>query len=229
VVTGGALGDNLSNKGRAYLDQAFKQRGIQVIDQARVLEVREGEVLTAQGVIPFDLCVWAASMKVSDLARQAGVQVNTVGQILTDAALRSHSHPDVFAVGDAAHMTEALVPTRMSCQLAQPQGAHTADNLARIVLGEIVQPFNFRYSLLCISLGRSDGLVHVVTPEDVPTERIFTGRVGAWIKGIVVWSTVFAMKMERWFPGSLPIPVYPQKKAAEARRPLEERTEGKST
>lgn len=232
VVTSGALGDNLSKKGRAYLHQAFGQRGIQVIDHARVLEVREGEILTAQGSVPFDLCLWAASMKVSDLARQAGLQVNTSGQILTDKALRSLSHPDVFAVGDAATMTEAPVPTRMSCQLAQPQGAHTADNLARVVLGETVQPFNFRYALLCISLGRSDGLVHVVTPEDVPTERIFTGRVGAWIKEIIVWSTVFAMKMERWFPGSLPIPAYPHKKhnkATEARRPLEERTEGQKT
>ena len=86
--------------------------------------------------VPSDLTVWCGGFAAPPLARESGIAVDDQGAVLTDAALRSVSHPAVLAVGDSGH---APGPGggrySMSCQFAFPSGAHAADVLRGEALG----------------------------------------------------------------------------------------------
>ena len=52
----------------------------------------------------------------------------------------------------------------------------------------------FRFALRCISLGRRDGLVQFVHPDDSPRELVVTGRLAAAVKEAIV---VNALRVQR--------------------------------
>ncbi len=105
--------------------------------------------------IRFDACVWAAGFRFPSLPRQAGLAVNDAGQVLTDAHLRSISHPRVHAAGDVAAPPPG-VAMPMGCKSALPSGAQVGENLARELAG--LEPLPFAYALrfrLCIGERRT--------------------------------------------------------------------------
>ena len=125
------------------------------------------------------------------LARQAGLRVNERGQALVDGNFYSLSHPEVMVVGDAAAVThDAGAPLRMACATSTAMGAHAADALCADLRGRVHPPFRMAYLARNISLGRRDGVVDWVTPDDRPRNRILTGRLAALYKnliGALVW------------------------------------------
>ncbi len=208
LVTAGELGQGFAPRAQAYLRQVCDQLGIVVHEDARVAALDAGAAHLATGeTLPFDACVWLAGMAAPPLARQAGLPVNRLGQVLTDPCLRAQGYPNVFAIGDAAEASGAQsVPLRMACATAMPMGAYVGGAIGRLARGEAVEPFRFGYILLCVSLGRRRGLVQTLHPDDTPTGRVFTGRVGARIKEAVCRMTVDAIGLERrgllalWWP-----------------------------
>jgi NADH dehydrogenase len=200
LATSESFGERLSQKGRTHLHQVFARLGITIRDNVEITEVTANAAQLANGsALPFDTCLWAGSFAVSDLAREAGLSVNERGQILIDAQLRSVSHPDIYAIGDAAFCPE--MPTRMGCVAGMPMGSHAADNLAALLKGEAQTPFRFAYLVQCISLGRNEGLVQMVTADDKPKEQILTGRLAVWIKESICLGTVWVLYAERYLPG----------------------------
>jgi NADH dehydrogenase FAD-containing subunit len=171
----------LCPRARAYLATALARRGIEVTVGAAAREVRADALVTDEGTIPFDLCVWAASFAVSPLAREAGLAVHPRGQLAVDEQLRSSSHPEVWGAGDAALPT-CNVPIRMGCATAMPMAAHAADNLAALLRGRRLRPFRFAYLVRFISLGRRDALAQPTRADDSPRRMRLTGRLAAWLK-----------------------------------------------
>jgi NADH dehydrogenase FAD-containing subunit len=191
LMTAGALGAGLSARGAAHVRRVFDRLGIEVVEGQRVTQVEAGAVQTAHGArLALDLCVWAGSFRALPLAREAGLSVNARGQILVDAALRSLSHPEIYAAGDAAAFAtgggEAPgVPVRMACATGLPMGAQAADNVRARLAGESERAFGFGYFAQCISLGRRDGLIQFVQADDTPVERVLTGRLAVGVKELV--------------------------------------------
>ncbi len=203
MVTKGAIGAHLSQKGRAYILKVFEGLGIQVM-KGTITEIKANQVQLEDGsTLPFDACLWAGSFAVPALAREAGLKVNKNGQILIDRTMRSFSHPEVYAIGDAATFTDpAVVPIRMSCNAAMPMGAHAADSVLAHTSGKTAHPFLFAYAGQCISLGRHNGLVQLVKSDDSAKERILTGRTAAFIKEKICQFTMIVLRIERVFPGA---------------------------
>jgi NADH dehydrogenase len=192
------LGTNLSQKGHAYILDRFARRGVTVREGVTVERILPDNVQTVDdGRVPVDLTIWAGSFGVAALARESGLAVNRIGQILIDPYLRSVSHPEIFAVGDAA-----ASGLRMACATAMPQGAHAADNLAALLRGQPLQPFRFGFGGRCISLGRHDGLVQMVDSDDSPSEQIVTGRAAALIKEMICRYTVASLGWVRHIPNA---------------------------
>ncbi len=198
LLTGEKVGPNLSEKGHRYALDALERRNITLYEDTTAAQVTADAVLTADGRrIPADLTVWTGSFGVPSLARDAGLAVNRCGQIIVDPYLRSVSHPDIFAIGDAA-----ASGVRMACATAMPLGAHAADNVTALIKGESLQPMRFSFIVRCISLGRHDALVQRVDADDTPREQIYTGRVGALLKESICRFTVWSLYIERRIPGS---------------------------
>jgi NADH dehydrogenase FAD-containing subunit len=198
LVAPGRPGVFLSDAARDYLVRAFDHLGVTLVDGV-VRNVRSGWLDLGDRSLETDLCVWAGGFVAPPLARAAGLSVNDTGQVLVDAQLRSLSHPDIYAVGDAAATTEqAGAPILMGCKYSMPMAAHAADNVAHAFAGRVEQPFRFGDSVFCLSLGRKNGLIQRMTRDGKPT-GIITGRLGAFIKEFICRLTVWSLRLERHF------------------------------
>ncbi|PSK83573.1 NADH dehydrogenase FAD-containing subunit [Murinocardiopsis flavida] len=188
MVTGGGLGAGLSERGRAHVRRVLGRLGVRLSEHARVAAVtEEGLVLDDGTPIAADAVVWNAGFTVPAMARDAGLDVDARGRVIVDATQRSVSHPDVYAVGDAARALGRVGgELRMACATGLPMGAKAADAIAARIAGRVPRPLAFRYYIQCISLGRRDGLIQFVHADDAPTPVVLTGRLGALVKEAVV-------------------------------------------
>ena len=198
LVASPGIGGFLSPAGQWYLLRALARLGVRIVD-ARVREVRAGAVVLEGGELACDASVWAGGFRAAPLAREAGLEVSVEGQIGVDERLRSLSHPNVYAVGDAADpQFDAGSPIRMGCKYAMPMGAHAAENLARAMAGEAERPFRVGDIPTCLSIGRRDGLLQLVGRDGQPGS-IVTGRPAAWVKERILRFTIWALRLERRF------------------------------
>lgn len=172
---------DLSKAGFDHVIATLQRLGVQISAGARIARVHPDHAeMEDGGTIPFDGCLWAAGFLVPSLAGDAGMEVTESGQIVTDSTLTSISHPDILAVGDAAHvMTDATGKCRMSCAAGRPMGELAAHTLAARLKETPADAFDFSYSFRCVSLGREDGLIQFVDAMDRPVEEVWTGERGA--------------------------------------------------
>ena len=199
------FGDRFSPAGRGHLVDAFDRLGIDVIDRVHVHAVARGALEPASGpALPFDLTVWCGGFVPLSLAGDSGLAVGSRGGALVDRRMRSLSHAEVLAAGDAAE-SPALpngAGVRMSCQAGMPTGAHAADVVAAAVRGREEREFDFGYIAWSISLGRRDGLIQWLDRADRPRERVTRGRRAAWIKELATAGGALAPRWERRLPGA---------------------------
>lgn len=183
----GELGDWLSPKGRGHLRKVFRTLGITVHEHASVTGVEADHVTTADGIsVPAAVTVWTTGFAVHPLAQATTLEVSGTGQIVVDATMRSVSHPDVYAVGDAAlAMGPGDKPLRMSCASGTPAAWQAADALAARLTGCKLPTTQPRYFNQCVSLGRKEGLIQYVTADDRAVRAALTGRIAAVYKEVV--------------------------------------------
>ncbi|WP_374774966.1 FAD-dependent oxidoreductase [Streptomyces sp. NBC_01310] len=183
----GALGDWLSEKGRAHLRKVVDQLGITVHEHTGVGAVEADGVTTVDGrTIPADVTVWTTGFAVHPIARATALELTDRGRIVVDATMRSVSHPDVYAVGDAAMaIGPGDKPLRMSCASGVPMAWQAADAIAARLTGTKVPHVSIGYSKQCISLGRKEGLIQSVTADDQAVDKALTGRTAALFKELI--------------------------------------------
>ncbi|GAA4892890.1 NAD(P)/FAD-dependent oxidoreductase [Streptomyces coeruleoprunus] len=183
----GGLGDWLSDKSRAHLRKVVDELGITVHEHAAVTAVAADAVTTADGrTVRAEVTVWTTGFAVHPIAGATTLELTDSGQIVVDATMRSVSHPDVYAVGDAAMATgPGGKPLRMSCASGVPMAWQAADALAARLAGTKVRRIPIRYFQQCVSLGRKEGLIQFVTADDRAVDRALTGRVAAVYKELI--------------------------------------------
>ncbi|THA71759.1 oxidoreductase [Streptomyces sp. A0958] len=183
----GGLGDWLSPAGRRHVREVCDRLGITVHEHTAVTEVGAGHVTTAEGTsFPASVTVWTAGFAVHPLAAATALETDDTGRIVVDATMRSVSHPDVYAVGDAALVAgPGGKPLRMSCASGIPTAWQAADALAARLTGRKLPHTPLRYFNQCVSLGRKDGLIQYVTADDRSVRAVLTGRVAAVYKEVV--------------------------------------------
>ncbi|WP_433216055.1 NAD(P)/FAD-dependent oxidoreductase [Microtetraspora malaysiensis] len=195
IAARGRVGGWLSDKAQRHLRGALDRLGITVHDHADITRVEADGVLTiAGGKIQAQVTVWTAGFAVHPIAAATTLEVSGSGRIVVDASMRSVSHPDVYAVGDAALAEGAGGgPLRMSCASANPMAWLAADVIAARLTGHKVPETTIGYSLQCISLGRRDGIIQRMTPDDQVTSTVITGRTAARIKEMICASAVWSV------------------------------------
>ncbi|GAA1288407.1 oxidoreductase [Planotetraspora silvatica] len=183
----GGLGDWLSPKGREHLRKVFGKLGITAHEHAAVTAVEADRVATADGTaIPAAVAVWTTGFAVHPIAKATALEVTDTGQIVVDGTMRSVSHPDVYAVGDAAMvMGPGDKPLRMSCASGTPTAWQAADAIAARLTGGKLPNVSIRYFNQCISLGRKEGLIQYVTADDRALRAVLTGRLAALYKELI--------------------------------------------
>lgn len=196
LVTRDAPGGMLDERGRAHLARTFDRLGIEVRAGAAVSKVGPDGLLLDDGdQVDADLVVWTTGFAVPPLAREAGLAVDERGRMLVDATLRSTSHPEVYAVGDAAAARdERGEELRMGCGpggvAAAVGGLAVTDRLA----GREPRPLRYHDAAWHVTLGRRDGIVQLGLDDGA---RVVTGRAAAAVKEQVLRGAVWALRHPR--------------------------------
>ncbi|MFD3957892.1 MULTISPECIES: NAD(P)/FAD-dependent oxidoreductase [Streptomyces] len=182
----GALGDWLSPKGARHLRKVMAGLGITVHENTTVTGVGADHVTTAAGDLPASVTIWTTGFAAHPIARATTLRTDATGRIEVDGTMRSLSHPDVYAIGDAAlAQGPGDKPLRMSCASGVPMAWQAADAIAARLTGTKSPTAPLRYFNQCISLGRKEGLIQYVTADDRARTAALTGRLAAFYKELV--------------------------------------------
>ncbi|MEV0051927.1 FAD-dependent oxidoreductase [Saccharopolyspora shandongensis] len=191
-------GAAMNARAKAYVHAALNRLGVQVRSGVEVVKVLPDTVELAGGEsINADAVLWTSGTRVSPLAAAAGLAVDERGRIVTDAALRSVTHPEVYAIGDAAAIRQGYGVMHGTCQGGMPTGVHAALSIDRVLNGKQPKLFRFGYYHTPVSLGRNDAVVQFTRPDDSPRRICLTGRMAVRYKETVTaspWPTYGRMK-----------------------------------
>ncbi|MFH9121412.1 MULTISPECIES: NAD(P)/FAD-dependent oxidoreductase [Streptomyces albovinaceus subgroup] len=186
LIARAGLGDWLSPKGARHLQKVFGNLRITTHEHTTVTAVHADRVTTTDGDIPAAVTIWTTGFAVHPIARATTLETGDTGQITVDATMRSLSHPDVYAIGDAALVTgPGDEPLRMSCASGIPTAWQAADAIAARLTDSKLPTISARYFNQCISLGRKEGLIQYVTADDRAVSAALTGRLAALYKELV--------------------------------------------
>ncbi|GIG69142.1 NAD(P)/FAD-dependent oxidoreductase [Phytomonospora endophytica] len=189
----GELGDWLNDKARTHLRGVCERLGITVHEHTSVTAVETGGVITGDGErIAADVTVWTTGFAVHPIAKATALEVSDTGRIVVDGTMRSVSHPDVYAVGDAALAPGAGdKPLRMSCASGVPMAWRAADTIAARLTGGKIDTAPLGYTQQCVSLGRRDGVIQFVTADDKAKPGLLKGRFAARYKELICKSAAW--------------------------------------
>lgn len=123
---------SLNPRAAALADAALQQAGVQV---QCGLDARRAVAMPARAP---GLLLWATGAESHDWPRHSGLACNEAGFVQVDEQLRSRSHPEVFAVGDAAEFGAGLPKSGV---VAVRQGPVLADNLRAALQGRPGRPY----------------------------------------------------------------------------------------
>ncbi|WP_199549691.1 NAD(P)/FAD-dependent oxidoreductase [Streptomyces sp. N35] len=196
-------GAMMGAKAQAYLLAALGRLGVTVRSGVTVAKVLPAAVELGDGeLLASDVSLWTAGVRVPRLAAESGIAVDAAGRILVDEALRSVSHPEIHAIGDAARVEQAWGTLHGTCQSGIPTAAYTADAIARRLRGRAVKPFRFGYIHQPVSLGRRDAVIQFTRPDETPRRMYLKGRSAVFYKETVSASPVQTYKLTKKLAGA---------------------------
>lgn len=195
LLTGDEIGANLSAKGARHVRAVLSRLGVTVHERARAGRVTPDALLTEDGrSLPADLVVWTTGFVTNPLAAASSLATSEDGRIVVGRTMRSVSHPDVRAVGDAAWaLGHGDKPLRMCCASGNALAWQAAEGVVADLSGGRAPSVPRAYVAQCISLGRRDGLLQIVRPDDTPRELVLTGRLAARNKEFVCKGAAFGV------------------------------------
>jgi NADH:ubiquinone reductase (H+-translocating) len=197
-------GASMGGRARAYLHTVLAGLGVRARAGTEVVRVLPDGVELAGGeIVGAALVLWTAGMRAAPLAAESGLPVDEWGRIRVDATLRAVGHPEVFAVGDAAAVTQPYGVLHGTCQSAGPTAAHAADVLVRELTGRRPGPFRFGYVHQPVSLGRRAALVQFTRADETPRRLVLTGRPAVAYQELVTSGAWSGYRVLRHWPGGL--------------------------
>jgi NADH dehydrogenase len=161
---------------RAYAKDALEKRGVEVLLGELVAEVSPTQVTLKSGkVLPAHTLVWGAGLQASRLAPSLGLELQRGNRIVAEPDLTIAGHPEAFAVGDVAWITDTkaneVLPQLGS--VALQAGEQAGENIARLVQNKETKPFEYHDKGTMAAIGRGAAVVQL--------------RRGRTIKGKAAW------------------------------------------
>ena len=112
-------------------------------------------------VIEAHTLVWGAGLQASPLAESLGLELQHGNRVPVEPDLSIAGHPEVFAVGDIAWITDTktsdVLPQLGS--VALQAGEHAGENIARLVAGKDTEPFEYHDKGTMATIGRGAAVV----------------------------------------------------------------------
>jgi NADH dehydrogenase len=165
----------------------LQRRGVDLQVSTAVRSIEVGRVRLDNATIDAGTIVLAAGIVPSAVASAIPVVRDQRGRIAVDAAMRSCSHPQVWALGDCAAIPGPDGrPYPALAQHTLREGRQLASNIRAVIDGRDPSPFMFR------PLGSMASLGHTRAVAQVFGVRL-TGFPAWWVR-----RTYYLFQMPRW-------------------------------
>jgi NADH dehydrogenase len=150
---------------RTYTREALEKRGVEIMTGDVVQSIAPTRVTLKSGtVLPAHTLVWGAGLQGNDLIRSLGLELARGNRVPVDEELTISAHPDAFAVGDIAAITDAkteqVLPQLGS--VALQSGAHAGETIANQVAGKKTKPFAYKDKGTMATIGRGAAVVQML-------------------------------------------------------------------
>ena len=135
----------------AKAEAALMRLGVTPRTNSLVTGIDEAGVTVKTGErsehIPARTVIWAAGVRASSfgevLAGRAGATLDRGGRVLVSPDCSIPGHPEIFVIGDLAHLEQDGKPLPGVAQVAMQGGGYVAKLISRRLRGENIQPFRY--------------------------------------------------------------------------------------
>jgi NADH dehydrogenase len=166
----------------------MEQAGIQMVLKTRALQATaEGVELQDGRMIRGGTVVCTIGTTIPLLVQRLEV-LKEGGRLLTDPDMRVRGAPNLWAIGDCAHIVNAydgqIAPP--TGQFAERQGRQAAENIIRVLRGQPTRPFFFKPLGQLCGIGERNAVAEIL---------------GVRLSGFLAWAlwrTVYLLKSPSW-------------------------------
>jgi NADH:ubiquinone reductase (H+-translocating) len=164
---------------RDYTKEALEERGVDVVLGEIVESVEPTRVRLKSGkVLEAHTLIWGAGLQANPIVQSLGLDLEKGNRIGVEPDLSIPEHPEAFAVGDIAWITDSktheILPQLGS--VALQAGEQAGENIARRIAGKETKPFRYHDKGTMATIGRGAAVVQL------PRGRTLTGETAflAW-------------------------------------------------
>ena len=190
----------LAGSSPQLIDKATKilsDLGVQIRTNAAIAAAtEEGFRLTDGQLVEGGVFVWAGELKAPELVADSGLPTGHNGRVKVDQYLRVLDHPEIYAAGDLASVTDpgtghVLPPL---AQVALEEGETAARNLDAELNGRPLEAFTFHDKGFVVSVGTRRGVADIA---GITT----SGHLAHLLKDAIEWEYRQSVKHLRgWDP-----------------------------
>ena len=147
---------------RDYAKKALEKFGVEVLVGEMVSSVEPTRVTLASGtVIPAHTLLWGAGLQANLITGSLGLELEKGNRVPVGPDLAVAGHPEVFAVGDVAWITDTKTGTVLPQlgSVALQAGEHAGASVARRVAGKGAEPFVYHDKGTMATIGRGAAVI----------------------------------------------------------------------
>lgn len=148
------------NKLSKRAQKTLEEMGVNVITGKMVTNINEEGVQVGDEFIPSQNVIWAAGTQAPKLLKSLGTSLDPQGRVLVEPDLTIPGHPDIFVIGDAAH-----VPWKngMTVPGVSPAAIQEGRYVAKILHHKVPQnkrrPFKYFDKGMMATIGKNHAVV----------------------------------------------------------------------
>ena len=162
---------------QTYAKTALEKRGVEVRLGDGVVEITPTRVTLKSGeTLKAHTLVWGAGLQANPLVHSLGIELQKGARVPVGPDLSIEGHPEVFAVGDVAWITDTNT-NEVLPQLggvALQSGERAGENIARRLKGKATEPFAYFDKGMMATIGRGSAVAQM------PTGNTMKGKM-AWL------------------------------------------------
>lgn len=156
----------------ARAQRQLEKLGVEVHTNALVTEVADDTLHVGDQVIAAGNVFWAAGVAASSLGARLGVPLDRAGRVMVEKDCSIPGHPEVFVLGDLAHIEQDGKPVPGVAPAAMQMGRHAARAIHASVKGKPRPAFHYLDKGSLATIGRAAAVAEIA---------------GAKLSGLVAW------------------------------------------
>lgn len=135
--------------------------GVEVRTNALVTQIEDDCVHVGEESIPAGTVYWAAGVAASPLGAKLGAKLDRAGRVMVEKDCSLPGHPEVFVIGDLAHLEEDGHILPGVCQTAMQMGKHAARMIMNDLRDKPRHGFHYRDKGNLATIGRAAAVAEI--------------------------------------------------------------------